>query len=58
MSLQFGKPLLFSFALEYVIRKVQDNNKGLKSNGTLKRPVDAIGVNLLDEKINNMEKNT
>jgi hypothetical protein len=39
-------PLLFNFALEYAIRKAQDNQKGLKLNET-HRCLDYADVNLL-----------
>jgi hypothetical protein len=48
-------PLLFNFVLEYVIKKVQGNQVGLKLNGTHQLLVYADDVNLLGD---NKTKNT
>jgi hypothetical protein len=50
-------PLLLNFALEYAIRKVQENQLGLKLNGTHQLLAYADEENLLGDNIDTRKKN-
>jgi hypothetical protein len=51
-------PLLFNFALEWAIRRVQVNQDGLKLNGTHQLLAYAYDVNILEGSISAVKENT
>jgi hypothetical protein len=51
-------PLFFNFALDYDIRKVQENQVGLKINGIHQLLAYADGVNLQGDNIDTIKRNT
>jgi hypothetical protein len=50
--------MLFNFALEYAIMKVQEDQGGLKLSRTYQLPVYADDINFLGDSINTVKQNT
>ena len=51
-------PLLFNFALEYAIRRVPENQVGLKLNGTHQHLIYADAANILGGTVYTIKQNT
>jgi len=50
-------PLLFNFALQYAIRRVQVNQNGLKLKGTQQLLVYADDVNIIEGSVHTVKEN-
>jgi hypothetical protein len=50
--------LLFNFALEYAIKRIQEKQKGLKLSGTHQLLAYADDIDILGENIDTIQKNT